>query len=140
LRKRKKSPNQTIPQFVVPEVVDQIVNLEEYLQGQEQIFQPNNPNSALIAPQYIDVEVEFIDNAANETQAHQNDENQESLIILARQDAVFEFQGDDVVSEPTKKQARVVNQSPFYDAVNTASQGKINLSILILFFYVILKI
>ncbi len=29
LRKWKKTPNQTNPQFVVPEVVDQIVDLEE---------------------------------------------------------------------------------------------------------------
>jgi len=30
LRKWKKAPNQTIPQFVVPEVVNQIVDQEEF--------------------------------------------------------------------------------------------------------------
>ena len=126
-RKRKKTQNPAIARFVVPDIVDQIVDLEEFLDAQEQLNlnQQNNSSTSLTAPPTLDVVFEFIGNDVNESETHQNGQllDQESVSNPARQDAVFEFQGDDVVSAPPKKRAKILNPTPFYDAVNTASQG-----------------
>ena len=41
----------------MPQIVDQIVDLEDYLEGQEQV--QNNLNQSLIASQNLDVILEF---------------------------------------------------------------------------------
>lgn len=123
-RKRKKTTNPTIAQFVVPEIGVKIVDLGEFLEGQEQFDQQNNSSSVLTASQNLEIVIEYV----NESQSLQNDNllDQESVLNPTRQDEVFLFQGEDDVSGPPKKRTKVLNPTPFYDTVNTASQGSTN--------------
>jgi hypothetical protein len=111
-RKRKKNPTSDSK---IPQIAEPIVELEDYLESQESRHQ-NNPSQLFMAAPNQDIIFEFID-----------EQQDDSVLNPVRQDAVFEFEGDEAVSEPPRKRANVLNPTPHYDSIDNPSQGKLKI-------------